>query len=140
MKTHLTAFQHIYPHLFGLYLGALILLTVLPTNGMNEDLLNAHYVLRIRYDYLLHGLAWMPLPVLLFISLRSRLKDTRLWKIFLIALILAMILEFAQLLLPYRTFNVNDLAGNATGVLTGYLLLAVFSNRSLKFNPKNPQS
>ena len=116
--------------LFWFYVMALVLITVLPTNGVDSVTLSGSYTLSIRRDYLLHTLVYIPLPVLMSFSLQKRSEQSTmiskrklLVQFFLLSLIMAAAFELFQLLLYYRTFNINDLAGNVSGVLLGFLLL-----------------
>ena len=52
-----------------IYLLILLLGTVLPLNSVSSSTLNYNYTLHIRWDYLLHALVYIPLPVLLGLSL-----------------------------------------------------------------------
>jgi len=116
--------------LFWLYLMALVLITVIPTNGVNSVILSGSYTLSIRRDYLLHTLVYIPLPLLMIFSQQGRSeqpairsKRKLMVQVFLFSLIIAAAFELFQLLLYYRTFNINDLAGNVTGVLMGFMLV-----------------
>jgi len=48
------------------------------------------------------------------------------------ALFLAFILEAVQYLIPWRTFNVNDLFANIFGVGIGVVILLFLKNRVIK--------
>ena len=53
----------------------------------------------------------------------------------LVAFGMAIVLEYIQMLLPYRSFNINDLIANASGVLVGaliYPLITRISTNSVK--------
>jgi len=81
--------------------------------------LNRTWVLHIRLDHLLHALLFIPWMVLL----HWRWKEKRSVGFFMLALgagfLLAVISEGAQLVLPYRAFNVMDLVANWVGVVVG---------------------
>ncbi len=99
------------------YLLILVLGSVLPLN--NGTTLNDNYIVVIRSDYLIHALVLLPLPVLLGLSLRNR---TRIWiRIFLLGLLMVVFCEGVQLLIPYRTFNINDLFANGVGAIIGLI-------------------
>lgn len=121
-----------------LYLAILLLGTVLPLNSISPSL-NDNYILHIRWDYLLHALVYMPLPVLLSLYFRSRsqkksphpINHTKLLiSIVLVSLFITSLFETLQLVIPYRAFNINDLIANGVGVLLGLILILVF-RRSL---------
>ena len=97
---------------FYLYLIALILLSILPINGANSSL-NNNYVLSIRLDYLAHFIVL--LPYFLLINKEVKTSQGVLLQI-LLALLFASFLETVQYILPYRTFNINDLIANWIGI------------------------
>jgi VanZ family protein len=99
------------------YLLILVLGSVLPLN--NGTTLNNNYIVEIRSDYLIHALVLLPLPVLLGLSLRNR---TRIWiRIILLGFLMVVFCEGVQLLIPYRTFNINDLFANGVGAIIGLI-------------------
>ena len=100
------------------YLTLLVLATVLPING-TESALNNNYTLNIRWDYLLHALAYIPIPVLLKYLVKPY------WQIIAASLLIAAALEAFQLLLPDRAFNANDLLANIIGVVMGIILVVI---------------
>ena len=98
------------------YILILLLLSSLPINGTNS-ILNNSYTLNVRWYYLIHALVYIPLiPLLSFNIARQRTKS-----IVLLSLILAISLEVIQYLIPWRTFNVNDLFSNVLGVGIGLI-------------------
>ena len=126
--------KNLITYLFWIYLLALLLLTVIPLNTIDGgSSINDRQVMNVRGDYWLHVLAYIPLPLLMGVSIQKKLNVRAIntknnWiKVILYSLILAVGLEFFQLLLSYRTFNINDLAGNTGGVLLGLLVLLAFS-------------
>jgi len=128
MRTPLYKIPEAHKWLFWLYLTVIILLTVIPTGTADSgSFFSRNPNLDVRRDYLLHILIYLPMPFLmknnLKISIRdiSRYRGKLLTGVVFISLFLAVGLEFFQMLLDYRTFNVNDLAGNAGGVILGSL-------------------
>ncbi len=114
-------------HITYIYLLILLLGAVLPLNSGSSSL-NDHYTLHIRWDYLLHALVYIPLPVLMGLSLK---KGS--WiRIALLALPVTVLFEALQLVIPYRAFNINDLIANGVGAIMGLipavLVLRYFSN------------
>lgn len=101
-----------------LYTGAILLLVTLPINGEEQLLgkLNDNYVLQIRLDYASHALMFIPWALLV---MNTGKADGR-----YLALMLAFaaFAEIIQWVVPYRTFNINDLAANVLGVVLGILL------------------
>ena len=93
--------------------------------------------MNFRADYLLHPLAYIPLPVLLWVYTSNRsvfIFQMRLKGIFLISFIIASGLEFFQILIPFRAFNLLDLTGNIGGVILGSMMILVFKNNRI-FTP-----
>ena len=100
-----------------LYLLILVLGSILPLN--NGTTLNNTYVVELRSDYLLHALVLLPLPVLLTLRFRN---STSLWgRVILSGLLMVIFCEGVQMLIPYRTFNVNDLFANGIGAMIGLI-------------------
>ena len=100
-----------------------------------------NYTLSIRWDYLIHLCVYLPLPLFMFLGLmpsgRARFGTERSEKpspdtfpriLGLISLILVIpaLFEVVQMLLPYRTFNINDLVANEVGVMLGVGLMFIF--------------
>ena len=110
------------------YLLILLLGTVLPLNSVSSAL-NDNYTLHIRWDYLLHALAYIPLPVLLGLCLK---KGSWIW-IVLMTLPVTVLLEVLQMGIPYRFFNVNDLVANGVGAIIGFIMIPII--RKLFFPP-----
>ena len=103
-------------HITFIYLLILLLGAVLPLNSVSSPL-NDNYTLHIRWYYLLHALIYIPLPVLLGLSLK---KGS--WiRIALLALPATVLFEALQLVIPYRAFNINDLIANGVGVIIGLI-------------------
>ena len=112
-----------------LYLLILVLGFILPIN--NGEALNNNFIVEVRADYLLHALVLLPLPVFLALSFRDR---TLLWvRVILSGLLMVIFCEGVQMLIPYRTFNINDLFANGIGVLIG-LVPAFFIWRRFQKN------
>lgn len=121
-----------------IYLFFLLLGTVLPMNR-SSMVLNDNYTLHIRWDYLLHAIVYLPLPILLGLSLGKRsaqYSDPRrnkysmlLWVIF-ITLFTTVFLEALQLVIPYRAFNINDMLANGVGSFIGLVVVLSLRNTS----------
>jgi glycopeptide antibiotics resistance protein len=103
--------------LTGIYLMILLLGSLLPLN--NGTSLNNTYIVEVRSDYFLHFLMMLPLPVLLGLTFRQ-LSGTW-WRVLLLGLLVVVFCEGIQLLIPYRTFNINDLFANGLGALIGLI-------------------
>ncbi len=108
------------------YTGLILLLVALPLNGEGQLLgkLNDNYVLEIRLDYISHAMLFIPWVVTRHFGWeRAPRSFAQFILSFILSLAFAASCEFLQLLLPYRTFNINDLAANGLSILLGYLLL-----------------
>ena len=97
-------------------------MSTLPLGGLNQ-ILTGNYVFQMRLDYLLHGLGFVPVVVLWRLVYPWHL----LWVIMLLCIGFAVGLEGVQYLLPYRACNINDAAGNMTGVVLGGGISVLFS-------------
>ena len=106
----------------GLYLLLLLVGALIPL-GRGSELLGNNYTFDIRADYIVHVLVYIPLPLFLLLS-RSGRKGGWL-AVILVSLVVVILFETVQMLVPYRAFNINDLFANGVGVLIG-LLPALF--------------
>ena len=100
---------------WGLFLYLLVLatLSVLPLGGVSKELTDIT-VIRIRGDYLLHMLVYLPMLGLMLLSFPNWK-----WGMVAIAIGLGVGLEYLQMFLNYRSFNINDLVANLAGVVIG---------------------
>ena len=103
---------------FYLYCIVLILLIALPLNTASE--LNNITIFQLRGDYFFHILLF--LPWMFF----RKVFHIRLLVWLLLGLLFASATEGLQYLLPWRAFNVNDMAANGMGVLVGSLLFVIY--------------
>ena len=106
----------------GFYLLLLLTGALIPL-GMGSAALNNNYTFHIRADYLLHALFYIPLPVVLLLSRWGR--RVGLMQVILFSMLVVVLFETVQMLVPYRAFNINDLIANGVGVVIG-LVAAVF--------------
>ncbi len=109
------------------YIIILILLTILPINGTSSTLNNT-YTFNIRWDYIIHALVYIPLiPLLSFYKQSSRpIASSKTLAIILISIFIAITLESIQYIIPWRTFNINDMFSNVLGVGIGFVLMKLF--------------
>ena len=124
------------PSPFLLYLLVLFLLSVLPINGATQ-VLNDNYVLHLRLDYLTHAIAYLPWMFLAGRAFRPKQRKNRTMNFLILTMAgiaCAVALEAIQLLLPYRAFNINDLAANLAGVIAGIPLYAQRRKRGEQVN------
>lgn len=102
------------------YFALLALLMWAPLNGMGVPLDN--YVLGIRLDHLLHASVFLPCALFVMDLYRGKRRSVAVW---LTAVVVGMVTEGVQWLLPYRGFDVNDLVANFLGVTLGWLAVLV---------------
>lgn len=109
-------------YLFWSYLIFLIVLALLPLNGASSVALNHVYIIRIRLDYLIHSVLFIPW-VFLYIHAFRPVKWHQILLMICLGLLAAFTAEWVQYFLTYRTYNINDLLSNFLGVLLGAIIL-----------------
>lgn len=117
--------------IFYTYLLAIIALIALPLNTSSE--LNNITIFQLRGDYFFRILLF--LPWMFF----RKVFHIRLLVWLLLGLFFASATEGLQYLLPWRAFNVNDMAANGMGVLIGFGLVGGIRHLKIAKNP-NPSS
>jgi len=100
------------------YVVGMLLLVSLPLNDAGSSFLTDTYVVKIRLDYLAHVILFLP-----FLFMVKQAYSKRFYLIFLAGLVFAGLCEGMQYLLPYRSFNVNDLMANMIGIVIGVILV-----------------
>ena len=101
-----------------LYLFILLVAALVPMGPSFKPIYHT-YTLHIRWDYLLHVLVYIPLPLLLGLSLKE--KERRGFKVALLSILITASFEAIQFLIPYRAFNINDMLANGLGVIFGLI-------------------
>lgn len=111
-----------------IFLISLILLMVIPI-GNTTSLINNTFTIGLRGDYLLHALIYLPW---MFVGrLLFGVKHNRyLW--FAVGLVTVLALEYIQMLLPYRGFNVNDIIAGLIGVLLSFVISSIIKSKKYK--------
>jgi len=109
-------FRSIIRRLAPVYIFILFVIAVIPL-GSRAQFINDSYTFHIRWDYLIHVL--ISLPMFLMIGFRIRNKGRYWVRVIAIALIITVLLEAIQLMIPYRAFNINDLLASALGLFIG---------------------
>ncbi|MEI8349933.1 MAG: VanZ family protein [Candidatus Omnitrophota bacterium] len=74
------------------------------------------------YDKVIHFIIYMLLSCLVLNTLRQQGKDRPVLAGFLYAFYVGLMIEFLQLTVPYRSFELGDIACNCLGAGTGLLL------------------
>lgn len=98
------------------YFGAIVFLMWAPLNGVGIPLDN--YILGLRADHLLHASVYIPCTLFLV-----DLFPQRRWLAWLLACCIGLTTEFGQYLLPFRSFDINDMVSNFLGVSLGWLIV-----------------
>lgn len=108
--------------LFWAYTIFVILLCILPINDSKSSLNNT-YILNIRFDYLAHTFLFTPWMFLWTIYSKASFRKNigKILGVIAIGLIFALSSELIQYYLHYRSFNINDLIANITGIGIGIL-------------------
>ena len=97
--------------------------------------LSHNYTLEIRWDYLLHALAYAPLSVMLGLFLKKRslvqkqqeINKIRFWiLVIVLSMLITALFELVQLIIPYRNFNINDILANGVGTVLGLMVILIF--------------
>lgn len=104
--------------LTAIYVIILFVGAVIPLGPRAQPLYN-NYTFDIRGDYLLHALIYLPMPMLLAISLKQ--KGPFRTRVVVFSLMFTILFESIQLVVPYRAFNINDMLANGIGVLIGLI-------------------
>lgn len=97
------------------YFVVLALLMWLPLGGVALD----NFVLGIRMDHLVHASIYVFCTW--FLMDQSWLR--RGWQIWLFGVLVCVLTESGQYFLPYRSFDINDMAANFLGVSLGWLMV-----------------
>jgi len=103
------------------YIVVILLLASLPLNDKDSSLLNNitnTYVVKIRLDYLVHLVFFLPFILLVKIAYQIPFLQA-----LLTGILFAVLCEGLQYLLPYRSFNINDLIANMIGIGIGVILV-----------------
>ena len=126
--------QKYYRLFFSGYLLFLFLIAVLPINNSSSGTLNSIFVVRIRLDYLLHSILFIPWIFLYSVTFRPEKISDKLIMV-IAGLLMAFATEGIQYFLTYRAYNINDLLANFLGVLLGSFALLI--NRKKNTNKKS---
>ncbi|MFH0759005.1 MAG: VanZ family protein [Bacteroidota bacterium] len=125
MRKQINTSQIIIYYLAFLFLGSVVPL------WQGSTVLSNNYTLHIRWDYLIHFFIYMPLPVLMFLRLKRGLSALIWIQVILYSVCIGVLFEGIQMLLPYRSFNINDLLANTVGVVLGISVLVIFRKRAV---------
>ena len=76
-------------------------------------------VMGIRFDHVLHGMVFFVIGFLYVLSRPVNPRGTAVYAAFPLILLLAIGAEALHYVIPWRSFNWNDMTGNVLGVLAG---------------------
>ncbi len=105
---------------FYIYIIATLLLILLPLNGLVKL---DKMILELRPDLLVHGVLLLPW---MFLKNNQRIPNYA-WA--LLGTLYGAALEFSQLYLPYRSFDLSDMLANTVGVLLSCMLMRIWHSR-----------
>jgi glycopeptide antibiotics resistance protein len=94
-------------------------MAVLPLNSASPTL-NHTFMVRIRLDYLLHSILFIPCVFLYIIAFKPSNLKAKLIMI-VTGLLMAFATEGVQYFLSYRAYNINDLLANCKPPATSIL-------------------
>ena len=117
--------------LLAIAILGMIVLNVIPTGSSNS--LNANRLISIRLDYFLHSVVWLGFAWLWVFSRALGMRffhSFELAKYAALILAMALICEYLQKLVPYRSFNPVDLIYNLLGA--GFALVAILFSKALE--------
>lgn len=105
--------------LLFVYVLFIVLLVILPLNDTEVSILSNTYIVKIRLDYLVHVGLFFPFLILI----KQAYHHSPVSLMILTGLAFAVVCEGIQYVLPYRSFNINDLIANGIGIITGIVLV-----------------
>ncbi|HZK08108.1 MAG TPA: VanZ family protein [Bacteroidales bacterium] len=106
-----------------IYLIAIVVLVAIPVGNENVKSLNSIFLLRLRGDYIVHMLLFVP-----WCFLKPGLDLSKWWWL-LAGVAFALAAESLQYFIPYRAFNINDMIANALGVVLSFILVSIWQLR-----------
>jgi VanZ family protein len=114
---------------YFLWLVIIILLNTLPVNETGFSEYTTSRTRGFRIDYLIHFAGFFILPLFYYLSLIYGKLNHSLGKFFLILVVsisAAVLIELAQIFIPYRSYNPNDIYYNTSGVVAGFIIFYPF--------------
>ncbi len=116
-------------YLIYLYLAIILALILIPLEKTTFTDINDVYVLEFRVDYLFHIILFLPWVFVCHLSFGRLTTKGKLFVLFA-GVLIAAVSELIQLMIIYRTFNVNDLLFNISGILIGAFFWLIISKRN----------
>ena len=119
------------------YIILIILLIILPING-RETRINHTYILKLRLDYIFHALLFTPwmffYDVVKFYTIFTNFK---LFAWFCNGILFCIFSEVLQYIVPYRTFNINDMIANCIGIVLGLMIFILTWTKKIECEKTN---
>jgi len=109
---------------FSIYVLLIIILTVIPIG--NSLHLENTYIIDLRLDHILHAAMFIPWAFFC-IKLKKYLPVWFFWGI-----MFSVFCEGFQYMLPYRSFNINDMLANMIGVVVGFFIFMPIMGKRFK--------
>lgn len=107
--------------LFWVFILALAAMSILSRNTLNRLIPGTSN----EFDYFLHFVTFIPLPMLALVASNFMQKRATWWLLFTTATLFSIASELLQLLSNGRRFNPFDIYANAVGLIIGLLIAVV---------------
>lgn len=118
--------------------SAMLLVNVVPIGNSSESL-NANKIFSLRLDYILHSLIWLSFAWLWVLTRIWNLRffvHHELLKYTMLIYSFAIICEYLQKLVPYRSFNPWDLLYNVIGASMSMIFILISRHFASKVTHK----
>ena len=112
-------------NLLLLYIGIVVFIHVIPVSeSVAPDQFN---MVAIRPDQFIHLILFVPFCILVRSAFDINVYSHKILSLFILFALLAFsfIMEYMQIFIPYRSFELGDLVANLMGVLLGAAALCV---------------
>lgn len=119
------------------YIILIILLIILPING-RETRINHTYILKLRLDYIFHALLFTPWMFFYdVVKFYTIFKNFKLFAWFCNGILFCIFSEVLQYIVPYRTFNINDMIANCIGIVLGLMIFILTWTKKIECEKTN---
>ena len=119
------------------YIILIILLIILPING-RETRINHTYILKLRLDYIFHALLFTPWMFFYdVVKFYTFFKNFKLFAWFCNGILFCIFSEVLQYIVPYRTFNINDMIANCIGIVLGLMIFILNWTKKIECEKTN---
>ena len=115
---------------YYIWSAVIVVLMLIPVAGIGSTELGN---IRFRTDYLLHAIAFFPLPLAAWLAcnLRSVPHTAGFAGLVSVSVILGIGTEFLQIMVPGRSFNYMDIIFNITGIVSGIIVVLILRKHPL---------